>query len=50
MACADAVNARASRRKALEHCAAGALLMPAHFGAPFACRIEAKGGAFRPKF
>ena len=30
--------------------AAGALLMPAHFGKPFACRIEAKGDAFEPKF
>ena len=49
-ACADAQNARASRRKALEDCAAGALLMPAHFGAPFVCRIEAKGGGFRPRF
>lgn len=50
MACLDAANARASRRKALEHCAGGALLMPAHFGAPFVCRIEAQGGAFRPRF
>lgn len=49
-ACAHAVNARASRRKALEHCAAGALLMPVHFGAPFVCRIESKGGAFLPRF
>jgi len=49
-ACAHAANARASRRKALEHCAAGALLMPVHFGAPFACRIESKGGAFLPRF
>ena len=49
-ACADAANARSSRRKALEHCAAGALLMPAHFGRPFACRIEGKGGGFVPRF
>ncbi len=49
-ACADAANARASRRKALEHCASGALLMPAHFGAPFACRIESKGDGFVPRF
>jgi len=49
-ACLDADNARASRRKTLEQCAAGALLMPAHFGAPFACRIEAKGGGFEPRF
>ncbi len=50
MACLDAANARASRRKTLEHCAGGALLMPAHFGAPFACRIEGKGDAFQPRF
>ena len=49
-ACADAVNARASRRRVLEHCAGGALLMPAHFGAPFACHIDAKGGGFTPRF
>ena len=49
-ACADAANARASRRKALEHCAGGALLMPAHFGTPFACRIESRGKGFVPKF
>jgi glyoxylase-like metal-dependent hydrolase (beta-lactamase superfamily II) len=49
-ACMHAENARASRRKTLEQCAAGALLMPAHFGKPFACRIEAKGDAFEPKF
>ena len=49
-ACADAANARASRRKVLEHCAGGALLMPAHFGAPFACRIETRGSGFLPLF
>ena len=49
-ACMDAANARASRRRVLEDCAAGALLMPAHFGAPFACRVEAKGEAFEPRF
>jgi len=49
-ACADAANARASRRKALEHCAGGALLMPVHFGAPFACRIESRGQGFVPRF
>ena len=50
MACLDAGNARVSRRKALEACAAGALLMPAHFGAPFVCRVEGRGGAFEPRF
>jgi glyoxylase-like metal-dependent hydrolase (beta-lactamase superfamily II) len=49
-ACADAARARISRREVLEHCAGGAMLMPAHFGAPFACRIEAKGGGFVPRF
>jgi len=49
-ACAEAAEARNSRRKVLEHCAAGALLMPAHFGRPFACRIESKGGGFVPRF
>ena len=49
-ACADPVKARASRRKVLEHCAGGALLMPAHFGAPFVCRIESQGSGFLPRF
>ena len=49
-ACADAVKARQSRRLALEHCAGGALLMPAHFGAPFACHIDRKGEGFVPRF
>lgn len=34
----------------LEHCAGGVLLMPAHFGAPFACRIDGKGDRFAPRF
>lgn len=49
-ACAHADNARASRRKVLEECAGGALLMPAHFGAPFACNIDHKAGGFVPRF
>ncbi len=49
--CIDPPTARESRRRVLERCAgAGALLMPAHFGAPFVCRIEEKGGAFTPRF
>jgi glyoxylase-like metal-dependent hydrolase (beta-lactamase superfamily II) len=49
--CADAEQARATRRKVLEHCAtSGALMLPAHFGAPFACRIEARGDKFAPRF
>jgi glyoxylase-like metal-dependent hydrolase (beta-lactamase superfamily II) len=50
-ACADQVNARKSRRQVLEDCAgSGALLMPAHFGAPFVCRVDHKGGSFTPRF
>jgi glyoxylase-like metal-dependent hydrolase (beta-lactamase superfamily II) len=49
--CADAELARASRRRVLEQCSGtGALLLPTHFGAPFSCRIEAKGGGFVPRF
>jgi len=49
--CADAELARASRRRVLEQCSGtGALLLPTHFGAPFSCRIEAKGGGFLPRF
>ena len=47
----DVEQARTSRRMVLEHCAAtGALMLPAHVGAPFAGHIEATGKAFRPKF
>jgi glyoxylase-like metal-dependent hydrolase (beta-lactamase superfamily II) len=50
-ACLDQDNARKSRRAAVEHCAgSGALLMPCHFGAPFTCHIEPKGGGFVPRF
>ena len=50
-ACADQIMARKSRRKVLEHCAGtGALLMPAHFGAPFVCHIDSKGDRFTPRF
>jgi glyoxylase-like metal-dependent hydrolase (beta-lactamase superfamily II) len=50
-ACADGPNARKSRRKVLEDCAgSGALLMPAHFGAPFVCRIDERGSRFTPRF
>jgi hypothetical protein len=35
----------------LEHCAAtGALMLPAHVGAPFAGHIEARGKGFMPRF
>ena len=47
----DADQARASRRKVLEHCASiDALMMPAHVGAPFAGRIEATAKGFVPHF
>jgi glyoxylase-like metal-dependent hydrolase (beta-lactamase superfamily II) len=49
-ACLDGASARTSRRKVLEHCAGGALLMPAHFGAPFACHVESRGEGFEPRF
>ncbi|HEV2549481.1 MAG TPA: hypothetical protein VGU20_19340 [Stellaceae bacterium] len=49
--CVDPTLARASRRKVLEQCSGnGALLMPAHFGMPFVCHIEAKGAGFEPRF
>jgi glyoxylase-like metal-dependent hydrolase (beta-lactamase superfamily II) len=47
----DAAQARVSRRQVLEDCAAsGALVLPAHVGAPFAGRIEATGEGFAPRF
>jgi len=47
----DAEQARSSRRRVLELCAAtGALVLPGHVGAPFAGRIEAAAGGFRPRF
>ncbi|MCW5746629.1 MAG: MBL fold metallo-hydrolase [Alphaproteobacteria bacterium] len=50
-ACADGMNARKSRRKVLEDCAgSGALLIPAHFGAPFVCHVDERGSRFTPRF
>jgi len=47
----DVEQARASRRIVLEHCAAtGALMLPAHVGAPFAGYIEPTAKGFRPRF
>jgi glyoxylase-like metal-dependent hydrolase (beta-lactamase superfamily II) len=47
----DVEEARVSRRKVLELCAAsGALVLPGHVGAPFAGRIEATGEGFAPRF
>jgi glyoxylase-like metal-dependent hydrolase (beta-lactamase superfamily II) len=47
----DADQARVSRRKVLDYCAAtGALVMPGHVGLPFAGRIEKTAGGYRPDF
>ncbi len=47
----DVEQARTSRRMVLEHCAStGALMCPGHVGAPFAGRIEATAGGFKPRF
>jgi glyoxylase-like metal-dependent hydrolase (beta-lactamase superfamily II) len=44
-------EARATRRRVLEHCAErGDLLFPTHFGAPHVAAIEARGGAFSARF
>jgi len=49
-ACADAEQSRRSRRRVLEECAgSGAVLLPAHFGAPHYCRIESAGAGFVPR-
>jgi glyoxylase-like metal-dependent hydrolase (beta-lactamase superfamily II) len=49
-ACVDGLAARKSRRKVLEDCAgSGALLMPAHFGAPFVCHVDERSGRFAPR-
>jgi glyoxylase-like metal-dependent hydrolase (beta-lactamase superfamily II) len=47
----DGAQARVSRRKVLNDCAAsGALMLPCHVGMPFAGRIEAVQDGFRPNF
>ncbi len=47
----DAEQARVSRRKVLDYCAAtGALVMPGHVGLPFAGRVEKTAGGYRPNF
>jgi glyoxylase-like metal-dependent hydrolase (beta-lactamase superfamily II) len=44
-------QARATRRRVLEHCAEDrALLFPAHFGAPHVAAIRRAGDAFAPEF
>jgi glyoxylase-like metal-dependent hydrolase (beta-lactamase superfamily II) len=46
----DADQARISRRMVLEYCASsGALVLPGHVGAPFACHIEATDQGFQPR-
>jgi glyoxylase-like metal-dependent hydrolase (beta-lactamase superfamily II) len=47
----DAAQARVSRHKVLDYCAAtGALVMPGHVGLPFAGRIEKTASGFKPDF
>jgi glyoxylase-like metal-dependent hydrolase (beta-lactamase superfamily II) len=47
--CEQPENARATRRRVLEHCAgSGALLLPTHFGAPHVARVTGVGGV--PQF
>lgn len=49
--CALPQQARATRRRVLEHCAeSGALLLPTHFGAPHVAAVQARGDAFHPVF
>ena len=47
----DAAEARVSRRRVFEECAAsGAMMFPGHVGAPFAGHIDKVGAGFRPRF
>ncbi|MFM9970809.1 MAG: MBL fold metallo-hydrolase [Burkholderiales bacterium] len=47
----DPGQAKLSRKKVLEQCVeSGALLFPAHFGAPHVVRVEPTHGGFSPKF
>lgn len=49
--CEDPAQARATRRRMLEHCCENhALLFPTHFAAPHVTAIEPEGDAFRPEF
>ena len=49
--CEDPVQARATRRRVLEHCACtGARLFPTHFGAPHVAAVEDVGGSFAARF
>jgi glyoxylase-like metal-dependent hydrolase (beta-lactamase superfamily II) len=45
----DAEQARASRHKVLDYCAAsGAFVLPAHVGFPFAGHVEKTATGYRP--
>ncbi|MSQ50657.1 MAG: MBL fold metallo-hydrolase [Betaproteobacteria bacterium] len=47
----DPATAKSTRRKLLEHCVeSGALLFPAHFGAPHVAQIVEADGGFAPRF
>jgi glyoxylase-like metal-dependent hydrolase (beta-lactamase superfamily II) len=47
VACANAVEARATRRRILSECAEyGHLLIPTHFPRPFVATVKARGDAF----
>ncbi len=49
--CADQAQARATRRRVLEHCVeSGALMLPGHFGPSYACHIAERGDSFTPRF
>jgi hypothetical protein len=51
--CEDAPAARATRRRLLDYCAdRGALIMPAHFGAPHSGRVRrnAEGYSFESAY
>jgi glyoxylase-like metal-dependent hydrolase (beta-lactamase superfamily II) len=49
--CQNPDQARATRRRVLEHCAEHlALLCPSHFGAPHAARIVRQGSGYAPTF
>jgi glyoxylase-like metal-dependent hydrolase (beta-lactamase superfamily II) len=49
--CEQPVEARATRRRLLEHCVEhDALLFPVHFGAPHVAAIAREGAAFAPRF
>jgi hypothetical protein len=45
--CSDPIQSAATRKRILADCAdCGALMLPAHFGAPHAGRVKRKGEGF----